>query len=199
MSNQSIDGFQGSQPFINDKEYKNLSLDELKLILEYEKQKIKKNYSEFNKRQKIIKDIKKLQKLNEKVEKGIDILKPKKKSKPKKIKTFDEYFEECIKNKKIPADTPSYFPEALERAIREHEQGIEKEKSAFENFAVKYIIEGDPHLTPVEYFNKIYATLKDFFTNHRNIKFSMILVCVMEQQILSKDKGVVGLKNIKYT
>ena len=30
MSNQSIDGFQGSQPFINDKEYKNLSLDELK-------------------------------------------------------------------------------------------------------------------------------------------------------------------------
>ena len=79
----------------------------------------------------------------------------------------------------------------------EHEQGIEKEKSAFENFAIKYIIEGDPDLTPVEYFNKIYATLKDFFTYHRNIKFSMILVCLMEQQILSKDKGVVGLKEDK--
>ena len=36
----------------------------------------------------------------------------------------------------------------------EHEQGTEKEKSAFENFAIKYIIEGDPNLTPVEYFNK---------------------------------------------
>ena len=163
MSNQSIDGFQGSQPFINDKEYKNLSLDELKLILEYEKQKIKKNYDEVNKKQKIIRDLKKLKKLNEKVEKGIDILKPKKKFKPKKIKTFDEYFQECVQNKEIPSDTPSYLREALERAIREHAQGIEREKSAFENFTVKYIIEGDANLTPVEYFNKIYATLKDFF------------------------------------
>ena len=197
MSNQLNDGFQGSQPFITDKEYQNLSLDELKLILEYEKQKIKKNYGEFSKKQKLIKDIKKIKRLNEKVEKGIDIIKPRKKSKPKKIKIFDEYFQECIQNKEIPSDTPSYLREALERAIREHEQGIEKEKSAFENFAIKYIIEGDPNLTPIEYFNKIYVTLKDFFTYHRNIKFSMILVCVMEQQILRKDKGVVGLKEDK--
>ena len=197
MSNQLNDGFQGSQPFITDKEYQNLSLDELKLILEYEKQKIKKNYGEFSKKQKLIKDIKKIKRLNEKVEKGIDIIKPRKKSKPKKIKTFDEYFQECIQNKEIPSDTPSYLREALERAIREHEQGIEKEKSAFENFAIKYIIEGDPNLTPIEYFNKIYVTLKDFFTYHRNIKFSMILICVMEQQVLRKDKGVVGLKEDK--
>ena len=197
MSNQLNDGFQGSQPFITDKEYQNLSLDELKLILEYEKQKIKKNYGEFSKKQKLIKDIKKIKRLNEKVEKGIDIIKPRKKSKPKKIKTFDEYFQECIQNKEIPSDTPSYLREALERAIREHEQGIEKEKSAFENFAIKYIIKGDPNLTPIEYFNKIYVTLKDFFTYHRNIKFSMILICVMEQQILRKDKGVVGLKEDK--
>ena len=197
MSNQSVDGFQGSQPFITDKEYKNLSMDELKLILEYEKEKLKKNYKELGEKQKLIKDIKKLQKLNKKVEKGIDIKKPRKKSKPKEIKTFEQYFEECIQNKEIPSDTPSYLRGALERAIKEHLQGIEKEKSAFENFAIKYIIEGDPNLTPVEYFNKIYATLKDFFTYHRNIKFSMILVCLMEQQILSKDKGVVGLKEDK--
>ena len=136
MSNQSVDGFQGSQPFKNDNKYKNLSMDELKLILEYEKEKLKKNYKELGEKQKLIKDIKKLQKLNAKVEKGIDIKKPRKKSKPKKIKTFDEYFQECIQNKEIPSDTPSYLREALERAIREHEQGIEKEKSAFENFAV---------------------------------------------------------------
>ena len=42
MSNQSVDDFQGCQPFITDKEYKNLSIDELKLILEYEKEKLKK-------------------------------------------------------------------------------------------------------------------------------------------------------------
>ena len=195
MSNQSVDGFQGSQPFITDKEYQNLSLDELKYILQEEKQRLKDK--ELGEKQKLIKDIKKLKRLNEKVEKGIDIKKPRKKSKPNKIKTFDEYFEECIKNKEIPSDTPSYLREALEKAVKEYLQGIEKEKSAFENFAVKYIIEGDSNLTPVEYFNKIYATLKNFFTYHRNIKFSMVLVCLMEQQILSKDKRVVGLKEDK--
>ena len=79
------------------------------------------------------------------------------------------------------------------KLLREYHKGLVKEKSAFENFANKYIIEGDPGLTPIEYFNnKVYATLKDFFTYHRNIKFSMVLVCLMEQQILSKTKAVVG-------
>ena len=85
----------------------------------------------------------------------------------------------------------------LRELLRNIYKELKKKKSAFENFAVKYIIEGDPNLTPVEYFNKIYATLKDFFTYHRNIKFSMVLVCLMEQQILSKDKGVVGLREDK--
>ena len=85
MSNQSNDGFQGSQPFITDNDkYNNLTEQELKLILEYEKQKLKKIYNEFSKKQKLINDIKKLQKLNEKLEKGTDIRKPRKKSKPKK-------------------------------------------------------------------------------------------------------------------
>ena len=198
MSNQSVDGFQGSQPFINDKEYSRLSLDQLKYILEEKKKRIKDDYKELNEKQKVIRDIRKIDKLSEKIKLGVDIVKErKKKSKPKKIKTFDEYFEECIKNKEIPSDTPSYLREALERAIKEYHQGLVKEKSAFENFANKYIIEGDTDLIPVEYFNKIYATLKDFFTYHRNIKFSMVLVCLMEQQILSKDKGVVGLKEEK--
>ena len=115
----------------------------------------------------------------------------------KKIKSFDEYFQECIENKEFPEDTPPYFRKALERAITEYHQGLVKEKSAFEDFAFKYIIKGDPGLTPIEYFNKVYKTLEDFFTYHRNIKFSMVLVCLMEQQILSKDKGVVGLKQDK--
>ena len=46
MSNQSNDGFQGSQPFISDKQYQNLSLAELKNILEEEKESLKKNYKE---------------------------------------------------------------------------------------------------------------------------------------------------------
>ena len=43
----------------------------------------------------------------------------------------------------------------LERAILEYDQGLEKEKSAFEDFAVKYIIEGIPGLSPLEYFRQI--------------------------------------------
>ena len=68
MSNQTIDGFQGSQPFDNDN-YNKLTEEELKLILEYKKQKLKKIYNEFTKKQKLIRDIKKLRELNEKVEK----------------------------------------------------------------------------------------------------------------------------------
>ncbi|CAH3027956.1 unnamed protein product [Porites evermanni] len=211
MSNQSVDGFQGSQPFITDKQYQNLSLAELKHILEEEKESLKTNYKELHEKQKLIRDIKKLKKLNKKVKQGIDIKKERKKtkskskpkkiafvkttgpSKIKKIKSFDEYFQECIENKEFPADTPPYFREALERAIKEYDLGFVKEKSAFEDLAVKYIFEGDPSLTPIEYFNKVYSSLEYFFTNHRNIKFSMVLVCLMEQQILIKDKGVVGL------
>ena len=129
MSNQSIDGFQGSQPFISDKQYQNLSLDELKYILQEEKQRLKNNYKELDERKKIIRDIKKIKRLNEKVKKGVDILKERKKFKHKKIKTFDEYFQECIKNKLISPDTPSYFREAIERAVLEYEQGIERKIS----------------------------------------------------------------------
>ena len=167
MSNQSVNGFQGSQPFITDNDYKSLSLDQLRFILNQKKQGLKDSYKELSEKEKIIRDIRKLDKLNEKVKEGKDIKKKLKKHKPpikkKKIKTFDEYFEECIKNKKIPEDTPSYLREALERAIKEYDEGIIKEKSALDDFAVKYIIEGIPGLTPIDYFREIYATLKDFF------------------------------------
>ena len=43
---------------------------------------------------------------------------PKSKS---KLKTFDDYFQEYIKNKKIPKDTPAYLKKALERAMREYQ------------------------------------------------------------------------------
>ena len=42
MSNHSIDGFQGSQPFTKDKDYNDLTEEELKLILQGEKIRLKK-------------------------------------------------------------------------------------------------------------------------------------------------------------
>ena len=164
MSNQA-NGFQGSQPFITDKQFKNLSLDEIRHIIQEEREELKKDYNELEERRKLIKQYNRLQKAREKVRKGIDIkkkLKRKKESKKKKIKSFEEYFEECIKNKEIPPDTPSYLREALERAIKEHNQGLIKEKSSLENFANKYVIKGEPGLIPVDFLNKIYSTLEEF-------------------------------------
>ena len=206
MSNQA-NGSWGSTPFVQEKEFQNLSLDEIRHLIEEEKEGLKKDYKELASRKRLIKQYNKLVKAREKVRKGIDIKKEIKKTKPpvvltvpsrkKKIKTFDEYFEECIKNRKIPKDTPPYFREAFERAILEYDQGLEKEKSAFEDFAVKYTIQGIPGLTPIQFFERINKTLKDFFTYHRNIKFKMILVCIMEKQTIQQNVGVVGLEEGK--
>ena len=201
MSNQSVDGFQGSQPFITDNEYKSLSLDQLRYILDEKKKEIKKNYKKLNEKEKLIRYIRKIDKLNEKVKKGIDIKKEykkkKDKTKKKKIKTFDEYFEECIKNKKIPEDTPIYLREALERAMREYDQGLVKEKSSLSGFTNKYTIEGEFGIDPEEFFLSINDTLVDFFTYHRNIKFKLVLVCLMEKQEIEKTQGIIDIKEDK--
>ena len=208
MSNQA-NGSWGSTPFVQDKEFQNLSLDEIRHLIEEEKEGLKKDYKEVVlTKKRLIKQYKKLVEAREKVKKGIDIKKEIKKpkhpakmaspSKKKKIKSFDEYFEECIKNREIPKDTPTYLRKALERAIFEHyELGLEKEKSALEEFAVKYIIRGILGLTPMEFFERIYKNLKDFFTYHRNIKFKMVLVAIMEKQEISQSDGVIGLKEDK--
>ncbi|CAH3027681.1 unnamed protein product [Porites evermanni] len=201
MSNQA-NGFKVSQPFITDKQFQNLSLNEIRHIIKEEREELKKDYKELGERRKLIKKYNKLKEAREKVKKGIDIKKERKKKvkkppKKKKIKSFEEYFEECIKNKEIPSDTPSYLREALERAIKEYNKGLIKEKSSLENFANKNVIKGEPGLIPVDFLNKIHSTLEEFFTYHRNIKFNMLLVCLMEQQLLSKDKGVIGLNQSK--
>ena len=113
------------------------------------------------KREKLIQVYKKLQKQNEKLRQE----KQQVKSKPKlkqKIKTFDEYFQECIKNKSIPKDTPEYLKKALERAMKEYDNGIKHEKSALENFAEKYVIDGKPKIIPFKYFAEKATQIKEF-------------------------------------
>ena len=207
MSNQSVNGFQGSQPFVTDKQFQNLSLDEIRHIIAQEKEELKKDYKELGERRILIKQYKKLIAARQQVKEGIDIKKKLKKHKPpakmvapskkKKIKTFDEYFEECMKNKKIPKDAPSYLREALERAMKEYDKGLEKEKSALEGFANKNTIQGIPSLTPMDFFEEINETLRDFFTYHRNIKFRLLLVCIMEKQNIQQNVGVLGLEEGK--
>ena len=107
----------------------NLSISELKKIKKDNQQKLKKEYEELKKKQKLIEEIIKIQKTREKIDKNQKPNpQPQPKPKPKKNKTFEDYLQECIKNKKIPPDTPPYLRKALERAIREYNQGIEKGK-----------------------------------------------------------------------
>ena len=190
MSNQFDNGFQGSQPFITDKQFQNLSLDEIRHLIEQEKEALKKDYKELTSRRKLIKKYKKLKEARNKVKQGIDIKKKYKKSKPKKIKTFEEYFEECIKNKKIPKDTPEYLRKALERALYEHEQGITLEKSALNKFVTKHVFEGIPGISPEEYLSRVQSTLEDFLVNNKNVKIRMCLVCLMGRISVKTDKGV---------
>ena len=165
---------------------KNLSIKDLKKLVNDEYNQNKKLRQD-KKKEKLIEVYKKLQKQNEKLRQ--EKYKPKPKPKPKqKIKTFDEYFQECIKNKSIPKDTPEYLKKALERAMKEYDNGIKHEKSALENFAEKYIINGKPKIMPFEYFAEKATQIKEFLRNHRNIKVRMILVCIMEKQE-SKDGG----------
>ena len=193
----------------------NLSIEELKKLVKEKNEEVKKLEQEKEK-EKLILAYKKLEKKEEKLrqddKESKSKLKPKPKSKPKskskpkpkskpkskpkpkskskqKIKTFDEYFQECIKNKTIPKDTPHYLKKALERAMKEYNKGIKHEKSALTNFAEKYVIDGKPGLTPLQFFAEKVSQLKDFLRNHRNIKVRMLLVCEMEQQIIEKSKG----------
>ena len=204
MSNQLENGFQGSQPFITDKQFQNLSLDEIKHIIKQEKEELKKDYKELASRRKLINQYKKLVEARQKVKSGIDIRKNLKKKastkirKPfKKIKTFEEYFEECIKIKKIPKDTPQYLKEALERAMLEYNQGLVKEKSSLSGFANKYVIEGIVGLKPVLYFKEVEQTLLDFFTYHKNIKFRLILVGILEKISYSQKDGIASIETAK--
>ena len=137
---------------------RNLSIVELRQTKRLNQQKLKKEYTIYKKKRTLVDDVKKIQKVREKIN-------PNPKPKPDKIKTFEapvvsfeapavsfeDYFQECIKNKTIPPDTPSYLRKALERALKEYDQGIIKEKSALDEFANKYIIKGEPGITPYEF------------------------------------------------
>ena len=111
----------------------NLSIKDLKKLVD-EEYKQNKKLRHDKKKEELIQVYKKLQKQNEKLRQ--EKSKPKRKPKPKpkqKMKTFDEYFQECIKNKSIPKDTPEYLKKALERAMKEYDNGIKHEKSALKN------------------------------------------------------------------
>ena len=178
-------------------EYNKLSLEQLKDLLKNKRKRNKENYNKI--KEKLVKDILREdeigKRINKKVRKKVAL---KKVNKPKKKKrlSYEEYFEECIRNKKIPEDAPLYLRQAIKRAIRERDQGLIREKSALGGFANLYKVRGEPGLTPFQFFSKHKQLFKDFFYYHRNIKFTFVLVCMMEYksgdfkfQVVQEDKA----------
>ena len=98
MSNQE-NGFQGSVPFIQDKEFQNMSLDQIRHIIKQEEEALKKDYNELDERKRLIKKFLKLQKAREKVRKGIDIKKEyrEKKKKKRSLKLFSNILRSVSK------------------------------------------------------------------------------------------------------
>ena len=66
--------------------------------------------------------------------------------------------------------------------MREYQVWIKHEKSALDNFAEKYVIEGKPKIIPIDYLEEKTPRIKDFLTNHKNIKIRMLMACLMEHQ-----------------
>ena len=171
------------------KQFFSMPIDKLEELISKEREDIRKDFRELKKRRQLIEKYKKLQKVRRKIKQGKVIQQQKKlplaPSKTQQQKTFEDYFEEYKKDKIIPPDTPYFLLLPLKRAIEEHEQGIEIEKSALNGFAKKYIIKGEPWSTTITLFDFLRNkknTLKDFFRNHRNIKIRFVLVCMMEKQ-----------------
>ena len=188
----------------------NLSIQELKKMVKDKNEEVKKLEQEtekeklilaykrlLNKEEKLTQEKKEIKQKNKKPKfkpkpkpKSKPKFKPKSKSKSKsKSIPFQDYYQECIKGKDIPKDTPFYLKKALETAKKEYEKGIILEKSALANFAEKYTIEGKPGVLPLDYFGEKADQIKDFLRNYRNNKVRMILVCLMEKQIVEKSKG----------
>ena len=96
---------------------KNLPIKELQKLVKKEYDENKK-LGENKKKDKLIQEYKKLVKQNNKLKQEKPKIKsnpkPKTETKPKsKTKSFDEYFQECIRNQTIPKDTPPYLKKLL--------------------------------------------------------------------------------------
>ena len=173
------------------KEFQNMSLEQIRELVKKGEKALKKEYSELIEKKKLIKRFQKIEKARKKVRQGINI-----KKKHKKKKTFQEYFEECIKNRKIPEDTPLYLKKALQKALKQYDEKIVKTKTAIDEFARQYVIDGDPNLMPKDFFEKNKNKIKNFLNKNNNNKVNFVLVCDMQQPFFDKN-GLAGHKEDK--
>ena len=99
-------------------------------------------------------------------------------------------FKDYIKNLKKDYLTPSRLKklgQQLEKKIKkavEEQQRIFtpiKEKSAFKNFAVQYVINGDPTYDPITFLKDAQPSMINIMNRNQNIKAKLYLNCLMKR------------------
>ena len=158
------------------KYFKDFTQEEIIKILNENKRKEKEDKEKFRKQR------------NELLLKNLLLENKKSKSKSKskskaKQKSFQDFYQECIKGKYIPEDTPKFLKAPLLKAKKLYEKGILLEKSTLANFAEMFIIKGVPGLVPLKYFKEKAPQIKDFLRKSPKNKVRMLLVCLMKREI----------------
>ena len=70
--------------------------------------------------------------------------------------------------------------------MKEYNVGTKHGKSARNNFAEKYSIDGKPNIFPNEFFKEKAPQIKTFLRYHRNIKVRFLMTCIMETYVIDK-------------
>ena len=79
----------------------------------------------------------------------------------------------------------------------EYEQEIKTKKSALNDLAITYVLEGIPGLKPPEFFSRVYASLINIMKENRNTKVNLVLICIMERILKRTEKGIQELEEYK--
>ena len=171
--------------------FKNMTIDQVRKVVKKEEKLLKKELDDLNEKNKLIDRYNKIVKARKKVGRKLNSKIIVKKPKPK---TFQEYFEECIKNRKIPKDTPPYFRKALEKLLKKYKPNkLVKTKSALKGAVTEYQIKGDSKLTPYQFFSKNTKQIVKFLQNNKNNKVNFVLNTEMHEPLYDKN-GFVGYK-----
>ena len=113
------------------------------------------------------------------------------KKKPRNAREAVAYFKEYIKNLKKDYLTPSRLKklsQQLEKKINKLEEEEKrlftpvKEKSALKNYAVQYVIKGEPLYGPSEFLQIAKPYVINIMASNRNIKTKLVFNCFMSRK-----------------
>ena len=102
-------------------------------------------------------------------------------------------FKQYIKNLNKDYLTPARLKKLSKQLEKKEKKAEEEEKrkftptkgkSAFKNFTVQYVINGDPTYDPIEFLKASKPAMTNIMNTNRNIKVKLYLNCIMKRKVL---------------